>query len=211
MNLMTSIANPIQQGQDADAAVVARVQAGDTEAFAELVKRHEKRVYRTLMGITGVREDAEDATQSAFLKAYLHLADFQGASRFSTWLLRIAINEGLERLRRRKQTVSIDDDQDDNEHFRPREFRDWRDNPEEKYTKAEIRELVEREVMKLPFKYRVVVMLRDLEEQSTEETATALDLEISTVKTRLLRGRLMLREALAPFFLRDREKENVHA
>jgi RNA polymerase sigma-70 factor (ECF subfamily) len=211
MNLMTSIANPIQQGQDADASIVARVQAGDTEAFAELVKRHEKRVYRTLMGITGVREDAEDATQGAFLKAYLHLADFHGASRFSTWLLRIAINEGLERLRRRKQTVSIDDDQDDNEHFRPREFRDWRDNPEEKYTKAEVRELVEREVMKLPFKYRVVVVLRDLEEQSTEETANALDLEISTVKTRLLRGRLMLREALAPFFVRDREKENVHA
>jgi RNA polymerase sigma-70 factor, ECF subfamily len=212
MNLMTSIANPIQQGQDADAAFVAQVQAGDTEAFAELVKRHEKRVYRTLMGITGVREDAEDATQSAFLKAYLHLADFHGASRFSTWLLRIAINEGLERLRRRKQTVSIDDDQDDgNEHFRPREFRDWRENPEERYTKAELRELVEREVMKLPVKYRVVVVLRDLEEQSTEETAKALDLEISTVKTRLLRGRLMLREALAPFFLRDREKETVHA
>jgi RNA polymerase sigma-70 factor (ECF subfamily) len=151
------------------------------------------------------------------LKAYLHLADFQGASRFSTWLLRIAINEGLERLRRRKQTVSIEDDQsDENEHFRPREFRDWRDNPEEKYTKTELRELVEREVMKLPFKYRVVVMLRDLEEQSTEETANALDLEISTVKTRLLRGRLMLREALAPFFVHEGEKEHgekehVHA
>ncbi|SRR5579871_1002124 len=213
MNLMTTTVNPIQQGQDADAAVVARVQAGETEAFADLVKRHEKRVYRTLMGITGVREDAEDATQSAFLKAYLHLGDFHGASRFSTWLLRIAINEGLERLRRRKQTISIDDDQDDKDeqHFRPREFRDWRDNPEEKYTKTELRELVESEVMKLPVKYRVVVMLRDLEEQSTEETATALDLEISTVKTRLLRGRLMLREALAPFFLRDNEKEHVHA
>src|SRR5580658_4179830 len=201
MNLMTSTVNPIHQGQDADASIVARVQAGDTEAFAELVQRHEKRVFRTLMGITGVREDAEDATQGAFLKAYLHLGDFQGASRFSTWLLRIAINEGLERLRRRKQTVSIEDDQsDENENFRPREFRDWRDNPEEKYTKTELRELVEHEVMKLPYKYRVVVMLRDLEEQSTEETANALDLEISTVKTRLLRGRLMLREALAPFF-----------
>src|SRR5579871_196910 len=164
MNLMTTTVNPIQQGQDADAAVVARVQAGETEAFADLVKRHEKRVYRTLMGITGVREDAEDATQSAFLKAYLHLGDFHGASRFSTWLLRIAINEGLERLRRRKQTISIDDDQDDKDeqHFRPREFRDWRDNPEEKYTKTELRELVESEVMKLPVKYRVVVMLRDL-------------------------------------------------
>src|SRR5271169_6331223 len=113
MNLMTTIANPIQQGQDADASIVARVQAGDTEAFAELVKRHEKRVYRTLMGITGVREDAEDATQGAFLKAYLHLGSFQGASRFSTWLLRIAINEGLERLRRRKQTVSLDDDREE--------------------------------------------------------------------------------------------------
>src|SRR5258708_28710916 len=93
MNLMTSTANPIQQGQDADATIVARVQAGETEAFAELVKRHEKRVFRTLMGITGLREDAEDGAQSAFLKAYTHLGDFQGASRFSTWLFRIAIND----------------------------------------------------------------------------------------------------------------------
>ncbi len=207
MNPMSSIANPIQQ--DADAAIVARVQAGDTEAYAELVKRHEKRVYRTLMGITGIREDAEDATQNAFLKAYLHLADFHGAARFSTWLLRIAINEGLERLRRRKQTVSLDDDREEDEWYRPREFRDWRDNPEQTYTKSEMRELVEKEVMRLPVKYRVVVMLRDLEEQSTEETAQALGLEISTVKTRLLRGRLMLREALAPHFLRQRE--NAHA
>src|SRR5579871_3026348 len=211
MNLMTTTVNPIQQGQDADAAVVARVQAGETEAFADLVKRHEKRVYRTLMGITGVREDAEDATQSAFLKAYLHLGDFHGNSRFSTWLLRIAINEGLERLRRRKQTVSMDEEPEDGESYRPREFRDWRESPEEAYSKEELQNLVEREVMKLPVKYRVVVMLRDLEEQTTEETAKALDLEISTVKTRLLRGRLMLREALAPYFLREREKEPVHA
>ena len=209
---MPVIANPIQQelaqGQDTDAAVVARVLAGDTEAYAELVKRHENRVYRTLMGITGLREDAEDGAQNAFLKAYTHLPEFQGASRFSTWLLRIAINEGLERLRRRKQTVSLEPDTEDQEGYYPREFRDWRENPEETYSKTELRALVEREVMKLPVKYRVVVMLRDLEEQSTEETATALDLEISTVKTRLLRGRLMLREALAPYFLRQ---ENAHA
>ena len=216
MRLMSSIANPIKQEQaklerdsDADAQIVARVQAGDTEAYSELVKRHEKRVYRTLMGITGSREDAEEATQNAFLKAYLHLGGFQGASRFSTWLLRIAINEGLERLRRRKQTVSIDDDREDDEWFKPREFRDWRENPEQAYSKSEMRGLVEKEVMKLPIKYRVVVMLRDLEEQTTEETATALNLEISTVKTRLLRGRLMLREALAPYFMRP--KENAHA
>lgn len=199
-----------EQGIDLDAQIVERVQAGDTEAYSELVKRHEKRVYRTLMGITGSREDAEDATQNAFLKAYLHLGDFQGASRFSTWLLRIAINEGLERLRRRKQTVSLDDEHEgEEEHFKPREFRDWRENPEQTYSKGELRELVEKEVMKLPMKYRVVVMLRDLEEQTTDETATALNLQISTVKTRLLRGRLMLREALAPYFARP--KETVHA
>jgi RNA polymerase sigma-70 factor (ECF subfamily) len=210
MNLMAPIANPIVQERDVDASLVERVQGGDTEAYAELVKRHEKRVFRTLMGITGVREDAEDGAQNAFLKAYLHLGDFQGASRFSTWLLRIAINEGLERLRRRKQTVSMDEEvEGEEEAYKPREFRDWRDNPEQSYTKDELRALVEKEVMKLPVKYRVVVMLRDLEEQSTEETATALDLEISTVKTRLLRGRLMLREALAPYFLR--EKEKAHA
>ncbi len=189
---------------DADLELVRRVQGGDTAAFEGLVHRHERRLFRTLLGITGNREDAEDGVQNAFLKAFQHVGDFEGASLFSTWLLRIAINEGLERLRRRKPTVSLDEDAEDSEDFRPVQIRSWADDPEQHVSKVQIKEIVEREVMNLPMKYRIVVMMRDIDEMSTEETATALSLGISTVKTRLLRGRLMLREALAPHFTRKR-------
>ena len=195
-----------QPASDADLELVRRVQGGDTAAFEGLVGRHERRLFRTLLGITGNREDAEDGVQNAFMKAYQHLGDFQGASLFSTWLMRIAINEGLERLRRRKATVSLDEEAEEREDFRPLQVRAWEDNPEQFVSKIQIKELVEREVMNLPMIYRVVVMLRDIEEMTTEETATALALGISTVKTRLLRGRLMLREALAPHFMRQRQE-----
>ena len=192
-------------GVDADSGLVARVQGGDVDAFEELLARHQRRVYRTLIGITGNPEDAEDGTQNAFLKAFQHIREFQGGSRFSTWLMRIAINEGLERLRRRKSTESLDEEEGE-EGFRPRRVQDWRDNPEELYSKNELRELVEGEIMKLPAKYRVVVMLRDIEELSTEEAAEALGLGLAALKTRLLRGRLMLRETLAPHFIRRRQE-----
>src|SRR5574341_132282 len=113
---------------DPDAALIARVQRGDVAAFEELVNKHQRRVYRTLMGITGVREDAEDGAQETFLKAYLHLGDFQGSARFSTWLMRIAINEGLERLRKRRNVVSLDEDEGSGEEtFRPRQVQAWED------------------------------------------------------------------------------------
>jgi RNA polymerase sigma-70 factor (ECF subfamily) len=187
---------------DPDASLVARVQGGDREAFAGLVDRHQQRLYRTLMGVTGNAEDAEDSVQSAFVKAYQHLGSFQGAARFSTWLTRIAINEGLERLRKRKDHESLDDPGGDGEEFRPRQIRAWEDDPERRFAKEELRALVEREVLNLPAKYRIVVMMRDIEEMSTEETAEALGLSIPAVKTRLMRARLMLREALAPAFQR---------
>ena len=192
-----------QARSEADSVLVSRVQKGELAAFEELVHRHQRRVYRTLLGITGNHEEAEDGAQNAFLKAYLHLGDFQGASRFSTWLLRIAINEGLERLRRRRNLESLDvEDSESEEGFRPRQIQAWEDNPEQLYAKTEMRQMVEQEIMKLPAIYRLVVMLRDVEELSTEEAAEALGLGIPAVKTRLLRGRLMLREALAPRFMR---------
>ena len=182
---------------DPDAEFVARVKAGDTDAFEELVRRHGRRVYRSLIGILGTAEEAEDALQDAFLKAFQHLPEFEGRSRFSTWLVRIALNTGLQRLRGRRDFETLDDD---SEEFRPRRIQAWQENPEDSYSREELRRLVETEVMKLPSKYRVALMLRDLEELSTEEAANALGLTIPGLKARVLRGRLMLRESMVAYF-----------
>ena len=182
---------------DPDAEFVARVKAGDTDAFEELVRRHGRRVYRSLIGILGSAEEAEDALQDAFLKAFQHLPEFEGRSRFSTWLVRIALNTGLQRLRGRKDFETLDEDSDE---FRPKRIQAWTENPKDLYSREELRRLVETEVMRLPAKYRVALMLRDLEELSTEEAANALGLTIPGLKARVLRGRLMLRESMVSYF-----------
>lgn len=182
---------------DPDFEIVARVRNGETDAFEELVRKHGRRVYRSLLGILGSPEEAEDALQDAFLKAFQHLSNFEGRSRFSTWLVRIAINTGLQRTRSRKIVDSLDEE---NEEFRPRNIQAWTDTPEESYSREELRRLVEREVMKLPVKYRVALLLRDLEELSTEEAAAALGLSVPGLKARVLRGRLMLRESMVQYF-----------
>jgi len=182
---------------DPDFEIVARVKNGETDAFEELVRRHGRRVYRSLVSILGNAEEAEDALQDAFLKAFQALPNFEARSRFSTWLVRIAINTGLQRLRSRKDFDSLDEE---SEEFRPRNIQAWTDSPEDCYSREEIRKLVEKEVMKLPLKYRVALMLRDLEELSTEEAAAALGLSVPGLKARVLRGRLMLRESMVPYF-----------
>ena len=185
---------------DPDAEIVARVKGGDTDAFEELVRRHGRRVYRSLLAVLGNVEEAEDALQDAFLKAFQHLPEFEGRARFSTWLVRIAINTGLQRLRGRRDFETLDDDRED---FRPRRIQAWQENPEALYSREELRRLVELEVMKLPAKYRVAVMLRDLEELTTEEAANALGLTIPGLKARVLRGRLMLRESMVIYFAKS--------
>jgi RNA polymerase sigma-70 factor, ECF subfamily len=186
---------------DPDAEAVARVQGGDCDAFEQLINRHNRRVYRTLLGILGSPEEARDAMQDTFLKAFQHLGEFQWRSKFSTWLVSIASHTGLQMLRDRKHLQSLDDDlAEADEGFRPRQIRAWTDDPEELYSKTERRALVEESVMKLPAKYRVVLMLRDIEQLSIEEAATALGLGVPALKSRHLRGRLMLREALTPHF-----------
>jgi len=182
---------------DPDFEIVERVRNGETDAFEELVRKHGRRVYRSLLGITGSAVEAEDALQDSFLKAFQHLPHFEGRSRFSTWLVRIAINTGLQLVRNRKEFDRLDED---DEEFRPRNIQAWTDTPEEFYSREELRRLVEREVMKLPVKYRVALMLRDLEELSTEEAAVALGLSVPGLKARVLRGRLMLRESMVQYF-----------
>jgi RNA polymerase sigma-70 factor (ECF subfamily) len=186
---------------DPDLELVAEIRNGNLGAFEELMIRHSRRVYRTLIGVLGDAEEARDAMQDTFLKAFQHLPAFEGRSKFSTWLVSIAGNTGIQRLRDRKPWESLDESGSDSEDgFRPRQFQAWTDDPEQLYSQSETRSLVESGLMKLPAKYRVVVMLRDIEQLSTEESAATLNLGIPALKARLHRGRLMLREALAPHF-----------
>lgn len=140
------------------------------------------------------------AAQDTFLRAFQHIANFQRRSKFSTWLTTIASNTALQRLRERRPVESIDEGPDADEGFRPRQIRAWDDDPEQLYSKDETRGLVEKELMKLPAKYRVVLVLRDIEQLSGEEAAAVLGIGLPALKSRLLRGRLMLRESLAPHF-----------
>jgi RNA polymerase sigma-70 factor (ECF subfamily) len=185
---------------DPDHDLVLRVQGGDLDAFEELISRHSRRIYRTLLAIGGNIEDAEDAMQDTFLKSFQHIRTFQGRSKFSTWLTRIATNTAIQRLRERGRLENIDDAPDADEDFRPRQIQAWEDNPETLYAQAETRGLVERELMKLPLKLRVVLVLRDIEQLSGEEAAAALGLGIPALKARLFRGRMRLREALSSHF-----------
>jgi RNA polymerase sigma-70 factor (ECF subfamily) len=187
---------------DPDAALVARVQQGDIDVFEELVRRHSRRVFGALAGLVGNIDDARDATQEVFLKAFENIGRFQGRSKFSTWLTSIAINTGTELLRQRKPSESLAEMEDD-EGFRPRQVQRWEDNPEQMCSASQVNDLVREAVLRLPEKYRVAVLLRDINQLSTEEAAAALELSIPALKARVLRGRLMLRESLAPHFIRQ--------
>jgi RNA polymerase sigma-70 factor (ECF subfamily) len=185
--------------EDPDLELIARAQSGDLDAFEQLIRRHTSSIYRALMAILGNAEEAQDAMQDALLNAFRHIKGFQGRSKFSTWLVSIARNTALDRVRQRRDTESLDQPERD-EDFRPRQVRAWQDDPEQLHSKEETRKLVEKSILGLPLKYRVVIMLRDIEQLSTEEVARQLGLTVPAMKARLLRGRLMLREALAPHF-----------
>ena len=191
-----------RQRRDDDLLLLDRILAGDTQAFEELVRRHERRVFRTALAITGSTEDAEEVIQNSFLKVFQHLAGFERSSRFTTWLTRIAVNESLQILRRRKNMQSLDDPEMPGEDVMPRRVEEWHDNPEKLYAAQEIRSIVEEAVRRLPPAYRVVFLLRDIEEMTAEEAAETLGLSVPAIKSRLLRARLMMREELAGRFER---------
>ena len=185
-----------------DVALVARAKDGDASAFEQLVRQYDRQIFRVAQHITQNREDAEDITQDVFFKAYQKLEQFQGNSKFSTWLVRIAVNESLMRLRKRKtsKTVSMDEDVHTEEGSIPRDFAEWRPNPEQLYGQGELSEILRKTIQGLPPGFRTVFTLRDIENLSTEETAEALGLSVPAVKSRLLRARLQLRERLSRYF-----------
>jgi len=195
----------IQKKAGEDISELPLVQAakkGDLEAFSQLVKRYDRNIFRIAQHITHNEEDAQDVVQDAFLKAYQNLEQFQGNSKFYTWLVRIAVNEALMKLRRRRtdKTVSIDENVETEEGSMPRELADWGPNPEQLYRQSELSDILKKTIQGLPSGFRTVFVLRDVEGLSTEETAEMLGLSIPAVKSRLLRARLQLRERLAKYF-----------
>jgi RNA polymerase sigma-70 factor, ECF subfamily len=185
-----------------EAMLIRRIRNGEHELFYDLIRPYERRVYATTFAILRNPADAEDAAQEAVLKAFKNIRQFREEARFSTWLIQIAVNEA--RMRRRKEHAdvmeSIVDRKDEEGNYTPRDFADWREIPSETLERKEIREKLIEALATLGEKYREVFLLRDVQHLSIEETAKSLGISTASVKTRLLRARLMLRDLLAPGF-----------
>jgi len=187
--------------QESDAALVEAARRRDPEAFKELVTRYGRRIFRVAKGITRNHEDAEEVSQDSFTRAFLHMDTFRGDSRLYTWLARIAINQSLMKLRtRRLRELHFDRPARTDEAPSFAEVADNAPTPEQRYSQAELRQILATAMSKLPLTFREVLILREVEERSTEETARMLGLSISAVKSRALRGRQKLHQVLTKQF-----------
>jgi RNA polymerase sigma-70 factor (ECF subfamily) len=192
--------NPEQTRPTREQDLILSVQRGKNELFYELVRPYERRVYAAALAILRNEQDAEDAAQEAMLKAFANIRQFRAEARFSTWLIQITVNEALMRRRRERTVVmeGIDDRRPDEEaDYAPRDFADWREIPSEALERKEVRQRLAEALGTLDRKYREVFVLRDMEHLNIQETAEALGISVASVKTRLLRARLMLRDLLA--------------
>jgi RNA polymerase sigma-70 factor, ECF subfamily len=181
--------------------LIEGVLAGKKDLFYELIRPYERGVFLAAASILGNDADAEDAAQEAFLKAYRNLARFRQESKFSTWLIQIAINDAKMKLRkdRRHLYEAIDAGQETSEgDYMPTDFADWREIPSEALEQSELREALNKALSSLPEKYRTVLILRDVQQMSIAETAKALGISQENVKTRTSRARLQMRDRLAP-------------
>jgi len=197
LNIKVKPADPMEvREQD----LIRRVQAGEKEVFYQLVKPYERRIYAAAFAVLRNETEAEDAAQEAMLKALTHIRQFRAEARFSTWLTQITVNEALMRRRKAHSEIMepIGERQEEDGTYTPRDFADWREIPSEVLERKEIRQKLASAVAGLAAKYREVFMLRDVQHLSIEETAEALGITQASVKTRLLRARLMLRDLLAP-------------
>ena len=189
---------------DPDRALVESSRSGDVSAFEELVRRYDRKLYRIAQGITHNNEDAEEVVQTAFMKAFQNLDRFQGDAKFSTWLVRIAMNESFMKLR--KQRINKEQPLDSGNGFGDEsnenrlDLTDWAANPEALYSAIELREILESCLQKLQPRLRVVFFLRDIEEHSISETSGILNITATAVKARLTRARLQLRTELTRYF-----------
>lgn len=190
----------ISAEQSTEAALIQRVRDGEYELFYKLIQPYEKRIYAAAFAVLRNEADAEDAAQEAVLKAFKNLRQFRAEARFSTWLIQITINEA--RMRRRKDHAEVMEpiagQKDEEGKYIPRDFADWREIPSETLERKEVRHKLLEALVAIGEKYREVFILRDIQQMSIEETSKALGISTASVKTRLLRARLMLRDLLAP-------------
>jgi RNA polymerase sigma-70 factor, ECF subfamily len=191
----------VRRAEDQEIALVKRVCEGERKLFYELISPYERSVYVAAYAILQNEADAEEAAQEAFLKALAHLSSFRREAKFSTWLIKIAINEA--RMKRRKDRKSLYDsidvqNRDEEGDYFPKDFADWREIPSETLQRAELRRALQRAIAGLDPKYREVFMMRDIQNLNIAETAVALQISEASVKTRLLRARLQMRDALSP-------------
>jgi RNA polymerase sigma-70 factor, ECF subfamily len=180
--------------------LIRRIHHGEPEKFYELIRPYERRVYAAAFAILRNEADAEDVAQEALLKAFANLRQFRAEARFSTWLIQIAVNEARMRRRRAHPDVMqpIGEHDEDDGTYVPRDFADWREVPSEALERKEVRELLIEALEAVGSKYREVFVLRDVQHLSIEEVSETLGISTASVKTRLLRARLMLRDLLAP-------------
>ena len=183
-----------------EAQMIAAILAGDRELYHKLTQPYELSVYRMAMSFVKNETEAEDVAQEAFLKAFRNLANFRGESKFSTWLISITLNEARRRLRRQStvRMESLDEPPEEGGKISPALLRDWREIPSEALERKEVRSLLQEAIGHLSPMYREVLVMRDIEDLSTEETAGTLAISISSVKVRLHRARIMLQKELAP-------------
>ena len=191
--------NSGQGGTSHELELIDRVQRGENQLFYDLVRPYERRVFAAAMAILRNKNDAEDVAQEAMLKALRAIRQFRADARFSTWLIQITVNEALMRRRRERSGVmeALEQRPDEEGQYTPRDFADWREIPSEALERKEIRQRLAQALASLDRKYREVFVLRDMEQLNIQETADALGISIASVKTRLLRARLMLRDLLA--------------
>ena len=191
--------NPSLETRESE--LVQQAGAGCKEAFYRLVQPCERALFAAAMGILNNEADAEEAAQEAVLKAFTNVSRFRGECKFSTWIIQICINEARLKIRKARKHLyeSIDEPENgkDGDYF-PRDFADWREIPSEALERKELRDALQRAMASLPEKYREVLILRDIQHLSIEETAQVLGIGPGNVKTRLLRARLQMRDALAP-------------
>ena len=194
---MASAALLEQARQEAwsDEQVVSRVLAGETALYELLMRRYNQRLYRVARAILRDDAEAEDVMQDAYVRAYQHLADFEGRAKFSTWLTRIAVHEALARSRRHSRFRSLDNSEESKGGVVTSLVSGGR-NPEQVAYDRELGGVLEEAILRLPEDYRMVFMLRGVEEMSTEETAECLNLSPENVKVRLHRARGRLRKDL---------------
>jgi RNA polymerase sigma-70 factor, ECF subfamily len=186
-----------------DRELLERARQGHPDAFSTLVRRHDRYLYRVARSVLRDDEEAEDVVQQTYLKAYINFVDFRGEANLRTWLTRIALNEALARLRRQRSTVELSQLDTARERIRSDIHLSslTSSTPEHAAARSQIREILERAIDDLPPSFRTVLIMRDVEEASVDETANALAIKPETVRTRLHRARRMLRDSLGEQFI----------